>query len=45
LEDISQIGIVNVCLLEQLLNARLVLRPPDAGGNGDDVLCVKNFGR
>ena len=45
LQDFFQPGFVQVGLLEQLFDARLVLRPSHAGGNGNDVLGAEDFGR
>ena len=43
LQDDFQLCFVEVGLLEQLFDARLVLRPAHAGSNGDDVFSLKNF--
>src|SRR5262245_38635012 len=45
LQDLFQFYFIKVGLLEELFDARLVLRPPHAGGNGHDVLGAENFRR
>src|ERR1043166_9349471 len=43
-EDVFQAALVQVSLLEQLLDARLILGPANAGGDGHDVFGPENFG-
>ena len=43
LQDFFQPGFVQVGLLEQLFNARLVLLPSHAGGNGNDMFSAEDF--
>jgi len=44
LQDVFQPRFVNVGLLEHLLNPRLVLGAPHAGGDGHDVFGSENLG-
>ena len=44
LQHVCQIGFVQVGLLQELFDARLVLGAADAGSNGDDVFGPENLG-
>ncbi len=45
LEHFCQIGFIKIGLLQQLFDARLVLGPAHAGGNGNNVFSAKDFSR
>ena len=44
LQNVFQINFVEIGLLKQLFDARLVLLPSHTGGNGNDIFGAKNPG-
>ena len=44
MQQAGQLGFVEIGLGEQLFDAGLIFRPPNTGGDGDDVFGAENFG-